>query len=1058
MTVEYFALQGAEAVAPSSPPRESSPIPTPSTTSSTPSAPPAPAPAPAPPPPPPPPPPSLSISSVLSSLSLAPFIGREHSGLHDARNISRILVELSRRGMRLKGNREIPDPSRGASTAPFVKGVGSSALALVMPLDHAPFAPHHLVHHSEPYHSSSAPSSSCTSTSSSPPSSTSSPRSSRDGQQELGRAPPSLGGPDDDPERDFASSTTSDSYDSAGEATGVNLRAGAYDSTPNVQYAQWGTDDGASYYSSSRVSSRANSPAPPCSATVEQQAWDGYRSEPLAYRSISRNRSRNVSGTTTPTSGVDKEGQYSSDYYHSHHYQTSALLRKLGGTLTPDNSPVLGQKKRRPGWWTRRAETRRKNHSSTPLGTPTTTPSSSSRSSRNRSCLSTFGAALLRQPWVPTQPLTILFSFLLLGCFAATLTTFLVHVLSSDRQPLFWRQFCSEQRPFPHDLADSLKPVSVFVGVFSVDASVERRNLIRMTWAKHSKPIDPRTGRPTNDIQVKFVLGRPRKSYAKRVALEMEMHNDIIVLDTEENMNKGKTFEYFKWAADNATVPMYYRKEGEGEVGVGFKKADYVVKADEDSFIVLSELERHLRITPRERTYWGYLVRNLFMAGEVYALSSDLVSYVATYKPLLQYTIGKEDQRTAKWMRIHPEYSTIHWVSERCWIYDHPKASTTYSHGFLFPDEAERIKAEGRRGISEEERQRRGGELAPSYSTVSSWKKEYRPPVEGLTIEEQVEALVEGGGRWVAQGWKADGGRGPEAVRRDTVVFDREDERVVDARMEGRRAEVVDTEATGVKPGVPDRSQNIPSARTTRFGKDLFRDPSDVEAVKIEGVKVKRSAGIEERDGHLVEIYNAVKAPWEEVTVSSSSSSSSTSVDEQTTGWTSVDDSTSSSSSSLDSSSSSDLPSSSSLDDDLPSTSSDSAPDNLPTGAVRRPQHNYILPPSSSDRLIPPPTHRYDTTSLLLRSQRMLGLPHGGTVAVHYLKRNEWFYETALALLGRDRTWDGGVTVAHLPPWTGAGNVEMVDAYWGGARMYGSPLVWEGKDEPAVGVEAGGWS
>lgn len=127
-----------------------------------------------------------------------------------------------------------------------------------------------------------------------------------------------------------------------------------------------------------------------------------------------------------------------------------------------------------------------------------------------------------------------------------------------------------------------------------------------MTWAKHSKPIDPRTGRPTTDIQVKFVLGRPRKSYVKRVALEMEMYNDLIVLDTEENMNKGKTFEYFKWAADNATVPMYYRRGGEGgEVGVGFKKADYVVKADEDSFIVLSELERHLRITPRERTYWG---------------------------------------------------------------------------------------------------------------------------------------------------------------------------------------------------------------------------------------------------------------------------------------------------------------------------------------------------------------------------------------------------------------------------------------------------------------------
>lgn len=87
---------------------------------------------------------------------------------------------------------------------------------------------------------------------------------------------------------------------------------------------------------------------------------------------------------------------------------------------------------------------------------------------------------------------------------------------------------------------------------------------------------------------------------------------------------------------------------------------------------------------------------------------------------------------------------------------------------------------------------------------------------------------------------------------------------------------------------------------------------------------------------------------------------------------------------------------------------------------------------------------------------------------MHYLKRNEWFFETALALLGREKTWDGGVdsaafpsspalssssmldslgssghdiAIARLPPWTGAGNVEMVDAFWGGARMYGSPLV-----------------
>lgn len=53
------------------------------------------------------PPPTLQITSVLASLHLPPFIGRQHSGLADSHNIARILQELARRGMRLIGNRNV---------------------------------------------------------------------------------------------------------------------------------------------------------------------------------------------------------------------------------------------------------------------------------------------------------------------------------------------------------------------------------------------------------------------------------------------------------------------------------------------------------------------------------------------------------------------------------------------------------------------------------------------------------------------------------------------------------------------------------------------------------------------------------------------------------------------------------------------------------------------------------------------------------------------------------------------------------------------------------------
>jgi len=162
--------------------------------------------------------------------------------------------------------------------------------------------------------------------------------------------------------------------------------------------------------------------------------------------------------------------------------------------------------------------------------------------------------------------------------------------------------------------------VDVFVGVFSVDAAYERRHLIRSTYLRHSRPIDPYTGRPGNNVQVKFILGRPRKHHARRVALEMETYNDIVVLDVRENMNQGKTHTFFRWANENATVPVYYKQAPGKKYGaldpsasdssterysLAFKKADYVVKADDDAFLILSELERHLRVAPRNNMYWG---------------------------------------------------------------------------------------------------------------------------------------------------------------------------------------------------------------------------------------------------------------------------------------------------------------------------------------------------------------------------------------------------------------------------------------------------------------------
>jgi hypothetical protein len=35
-------------------------------------------------------------------------------------------------------------------------------------------------------------------------------------------------------------------------------------------------------------------------------------------------------------------------------------------------------------------------------------------------------------------------------------------------------------------------------------------------------------------------------------------------------------------------------------------------------------------------------------------------------------------------MRLHPRASEVRWISERCWMYDHPRSGTVYVFDFRF--------------------------------------------------------------------------------------------------------------------------------------------------------------------------------------------------------------------------------------------------------------------------------------------------------------------------------------------------------------------------------------
>jgi len=161
--------------------------------------------------------------------------------------------------------------------------------------------------------------------------------------------------------------------------------------------------------------------------------------------------------------------------------------------------------------------------------------------------------------------------------------------------------------------------------------------------------------------------------------------------------------------------------------------------------------------------YWGYLVKNKFMGGELYGLSWSIVDWVASDPTVKGMAKGAEDKTTARWMTIHPQAPEIQWASERCWMYDHPRSGTVYAHGFLFPSERTRIRnsvweylksatevAVGGNSLTEISSALSSSAIPTptewAHSSVSTFGVRYVDPAKDLSLSQSVEALVEGSG------------------------------------------------------------------------------------------------------------------------------------------------------------------------------------------------------------------------------------------------------------------------------------------------------------------------
>lgn len=69
--------------------------------------------------------------------------------------------------------------------------------------------------------------------------------------------------------------------------------------------------------------------------------------------------------------------------------------------------------------------------------------------------------------------------------------------------------------------SDLLTPAGLFVGVFSIDRSLERRMLIRSTWA-NADVLQGDRGNGLKGTRVRFIMGRPSPKMRELVRMEME--------------------------------------------------------------------------------------------------------------------------------------------------------------------------------------------------------------------------------------------------------------------------------------------------------------------------------------------------------------------------------------------------------------------------------------------------------------------------------------------------------------------------------------------------------
>ncbi|KAJ1281350.1 hypothetical protein BS78_04G299400 [Paspalum vaginatum] len=260
-------------------------------------------------------------------------------------------------------------------------------------------------------------------------------------------------------------------------------------------------------------------------------------------------------------------------------------------------------------------------------------------------------------PRAPSSPHSRISPFLLPSILVAAVICLLVAFPNNDLklQEVFGGSSssacASNAGPTPSD--DTAVDLRVLIGVVTVPGAYERRALLRLAYSLQPRPVRA-------VVDVRFVFCDVAKEEDRiLVALEVIAHGDILVLNCTENMNDGKTYDYF------AAVPRLF----------GAAPYDYVGKTDDDTYYRLAALAESLRGKARRDAYHGMVIpchgppETQYMAGFGYIVSWDVAQWISDTPELRDDRVEVEDVDFGRWLRKGGRYKNVYAEQPRMYDY-----------------------------------------------------------------------------------------------------------------------------------------------------------------------------------------------------------------------------------------------------------------------------------------------------------------------------------------------------------------------------------------------------